>query len=410
VYAAAVLNIVPASSNPIYLLSTNTTSLNYSVTNNTNKPINSITVEPGYLVQGNTFQLGTVANTCAGITLTAGASCSFTVTIQPVSTGSITLTPRVCGYDNLICSVPVEPNRVAITSKLVYSVYIVNDGNNTISQCILNNDTTIGSCSVSDGNGTFNGPLGISVNASSTMAYISNLSDSTLSICSLLTDGTINQCSKTTANTAFSLPAGVMLNPAGTLLYVPNFLNSTVAICPVLANGNIGPCTIDNGGGSFQNLQAIRLNAAGTIAYVVNINTLAICPVKADGTFNACTVTNGNGTFLRPEGISFNAAETYAYVGNYTNNTVSICPIIAGGLFGVCTTSTGNGTFNFNLNLVIGLNMMNSNNVGYIPNDGSNTLSMCPIDTGTGLLGICTTTTGNGTFNKPTYVEFALTN
>ncbi len=204
-----------------------------------------------------------------------------------------------------------------------------------------------------------------------------------------------------------NLPSGLDLNPANTSLYVSNFGNSTISKCPVNGDGSLGTC-VTIAAGTVVNPQAIRFNYAGTVAYVININSVNVCQVDSNGLFTGCVLTNGNGTFLRPQGISLNSTGTYAYVGNYTTNTVSICPVIAAGLFGTCVTSTGNGTFNFALNLVVGLNMMNSNNFGYVPNDALNTVSICPVNTSTGTLGICVPSTGNGTFNQPTFVAFGM--
>jgi hypothetical protein len=48
--------------------------------------------------------------------------------------------------------------------------------------------------------------------------------------------------------------------------------------------------------------------------------------------------------------------------------------------------------------------MSSPTNIGYIPNNGNNTVSLCPINQSNGALGDCTVATGNGTFNQPSAV------
>jgi hypothetical protein len=53
-----------------------------------------------------------------------------------------------------------------------------------------------------------------------------------------------------------------------------------------------------------------------------------------------------------------------------------------------------------------GLFMSSATQFGYVPNDGNNTISICPIE-GDGSLGTCTTSAAGGTFNHPSAVFLA---
>lgn len=114
-YANAIFNIVP-DTNAITIYTTGT--ISYTATNNTeHSVIRNITVEPGYNISGYPIGLTLQENTCAGISLASGASCTFKVLLTKNSEqrNSFLLMPRVCGYSGAICSVPVESNRVRVT-------------------------------------------------------------------------------------------------------------------------------------------------------------------------------------------------------------------------------------------------------------------------------------------------------
>lgn len=114
-YAAAILNIVPASTSKITLTKTGSTSLTYTVTNTTNKTVvNNITIEPGYNTPNDFLSFSVQNNTCNGA-LNPGSSCTFTASIQAATlTGTAILMPRVCIFNGADCSVPVASNRVAV--------------------------------------------------------------------------------------------------------------------------------------------------------------------------------------------------------------------------------------------------------------------------------------------------------
>jgi hypothetical protein len=103
VYAKAILNIVPNSTNIISLTSTGNSSLTYTVTNNTQRVINNITIDPNYNISGNPINLVLQDNHCAA--LAPFASCTFGLLIRGVGQhANVALMPRVCGYNGLTCS------------------------------------------------------------------------------------------------------------------------------------------------------------------------------------------------------------------------------------------------------------------------------------------------------------------
>jgi hypothetical protein len=150
---------------------------------------------------------------------------------------------------------------------------------------------------------------------------------------------------------------------------------------------------------------------------VANQLSMTLCAIASgNGSLSACTTASGSGPapnpgFLAPQGVSFNAPGTIAYIGNSGNsgpisNFVSICPVNPDGSFGSCTITDGNGTFNFTANAAIGLFISSAMQLAYVPNDGSNTISICAINQD-GSLATCTTSTGGGTLNQPSAVFLA---
>jgi DNA-binding beta-propeller fold protein YncE len=268
----------------------------------------------------------------------------------------------------------------------------------------VNTDGSLGTCELFTGNSTFNQPVFITFNTAKNFAYIANYNSDSVSVCQVNSTGVLGACTLSAGNGTFASPSGVAINAAGTFAYVANNFNNTVSLCPMVGNGLFGTCTTSSGNLTFSTPQAVTLHATGnpavTYLYVPNGDgSVSICPVNSDGSLGVCIISNGNGTFLSPKGVSFNAAGTFAYIPSRATNAVSICPLNSDGTFGVCTTTTGNGTFNFTATAVTGLFMSGTSNFGYIPNDSTSLVSICPISTADGTLGTCVSTDGNSTFD-----------
>lgn len=288
--------------------------------------------------------------------------------------------------------------------------YITNGGNDTVSICPLNVDGSIGSCSITTGNNTFSfggvgGGSGITINAEHTIAYVTNYHNSTVSICALNNNGSFGTCTVSKGNGTFSLPAGsIAINSRNRLAYIANFGSNVVSICPINPDGTFGNCTTSNGNGTFLTATQVTLNSAATFALVgTNSNVISLCPINNDGSFGQCATSDGNGTFSLTQGVAFNASESYVYIGNYGNNTVSACQINNNGTLGTCSVNVS-PTFNFSNGELVCLFMSSPINIGYIPNNGNNTVSLCLVSTSSGTLGTCTISTGGGTFFQPSAV------
>jgi hypothetical protein len=296
----------------------------------------------------------------------------------------------------------------------VGTAYIVNSSGNSVSVCPVFDNGSFGACTLSSGNGTFNEPLTIVLNAAGTLAYIPNLNSNAVSICQINGDGSFGNCSTSNGNGTFAKPDGLALSSAGTVAYVTNIGNYTLSICPIKPDGTFGVCTTSTGNGLFYGIQAVSThkpaNGGQDKVYVADGDTrVIICPTNSDGSLGACTVADGNGTFAFPEGVAFNAPGNLAYVGNFNSNNVSVCAVNNDGTFSNCRTTNGNGTFNFTADKIIGMFMSVPLNYGYIPNCGNNTVSICPL-AGAGNLEGCSISDGSGTFSQPASVVIRMNN
>ena len=116
VNAAALFNIVPNSISPITVYPTVDMMIRYSVTNNTRHSINNIKIEPGFGMPSGLLAIGLQQDTCSNKAIVAGGACSFQLVLRGLNQASnMVLMPRICSNGGLLCSVPIESQRIPIT-------------------------------------------------------------------------------------------------------------------------------------------------------------------------------------------------------------------------------------------------------------------------------------------------------
>ena len=222
---------------------------------------------------------------------------------------------------------------------------------NTVSLCPINSDGTFGVCQNSGHSGIpFEGPTGIVLNSTGTIAYVVNNLNDTVSLCPINPDGTFGVCESAgnIVGDPNSQPIGIAINNAGTEAYVTTSNTSNVSLCPInVTNGTFGTCSLlDNTGNFFNGPAGIIINSAGTIAYIASHDGDAVfmCAINStDGTFNYCNNVDNTGADSGPVGIVINSAGTIAYVSNNNTNTVFLCPINTDGTFGACENVENTG-------------------------------------------------------------------
>lgn len=173
-------------------------------------------------------------------------------------------------------------------------LYVANAGNNTISNCVLNNDGTIGSCSTLNPVGG-SVSTGVAINPDGKTIYMAQHGE-TVATCSI--DANTGSLSNCTNKSGFSGVHGITVNPAGTFLYTANADDGTVSRCQINANGSLGSCQIAL---SLSSPQKVTFTPSGQYAYVAaDSNRVYSCSVNSDGDITNCQQDT---TFSRSRGV-----------------------------------------------------------------------------------------------------------
>jgi 6-phosphogluconolactonase (cycloisomerase 2 family) len=418
VFAKAILNIAP-SSLYVSLHTPGRASITYTVQNNTAQVINKISVNPTYQTTGNINDIFLQNDNCTSSTLNPSASCTFQlVLLSQNQPGSFTLRPRVCGYNGLICSVPLSSKEVKVKLSYLTSISITpinasilsgtieqynaigtyDDGTtqditnsvtwSSISPSVASITSTGLATAIGSGSDQIKAVSGSISSNSATItvisyAYITNGNSSILSFCPVNPDGTLQTCSPNTHPT-FNGTSSIALYTFASIAYVANYNNNTISVCTITSSGTLGSCFAISDP-TFNGPSNISINSAATFAYIVNYNnsTVSVCPISADKTYGPCTASNPGGTFSRPDALRLNNQGNLAYISDTTAQTISRCSINPDGSLGTCTASsdpTFSGPAALSLNA--------ANTILYVGNNNG-TVSLCPVNPN-GTLNACT--------------------
>jgi hypothetical protein len=121
-----ILNIVPSSSSTLTLAPYAGTYLTYTVSNNTSKTtIRQLIIDSNYGISNALLQLTVTNDHCTAASLSPGKSCTFDLLIRSTgASGSIKLMPKVCGFNGIPCSIPIEGNRVTVNVSTDHTPYM----------------------------------------------------------------------------------------------------------------------------------------------------------------------------------------------------------------------------------------------------------------------------------------------
>ena len=375
----------------------------YTITNNTleqrnNNYIKYLPPNVSQITSDNTFSDSCGATFNLAKNGTAGDSCTLELSISGPVNGNDP-NPRhhlfACFPGGVSCSGTSDSLNISAITTPVYA-YVTNNGGNSVSYCIVNDDGTFGTCQTTGGG--FHTPSGLAINAAGTFAYIPNqdASPANISICAIQSDGSFGTCTQSTASGLLSSPTDVAINPAGTVLYISNLNGGIgniggVVSCSINQDGSLGTCQL-NSSSSFDQPAGVVVNASNSFCYVANYvsSTVSYCTIANDGGLNSCATTGS--LFHASNGIAINPAGNFAYVSDKNDNEITYCSIQSNGTLTNCAVTNPQFDTPFFIKFTA-----NGHNV-YVTNTGNNTVSYCPVNAD-GSIGTCVTT-GTG-FNKP---------
>lgn len=232
-YAAPVFVVTPS-------ILTDTVNLNgmgvvkYTVTNNTSQTINQITVNPAYQTTGSSLSGTSLQNdSCSNATLASQASCTFQLVFSGAQqTAAVTLSPKICGFNGIFCSVPVLTLRTQVTVVSQASVPNAYFGLSNLGQLqpILTSTNAL-LPSISGFN--FSGGAGIAVSKDGTKVYVANTGLHNMIIYNV-TQGTtttvplalpLHAAQRERSHTVSALLGGIAVTPDGSKVYITDGSN-----------------------------------------------------------------------------------------------------------------------------------------------------------------------------------------
>ncbi|MDF1654558.1 MAG: hypothetical protein P1U34_05545 [Coxiellaceae bacterium] len=304
IFSASLAGITAFTITP---LTTNTTvtsvgeaAIQYTVTNNANSNIPSISV-PNLQSSGANLSLSN--DNCSGVTLPPSQSCTVDVTIPGSSQiSNFTIRPTVCGFSGHLCSQSGTTASVTFIQHTlpirVFQVIFALDGSSEQLVGInVANTSDIIRASISDP--SRDGPLAISPDGSKVYMTHQN-SDSTYSVLvfsvtatGLVQDSTSYSLSYQGSN--LLLPGEIAITPSGDALYVTDrgYSGSGYPVYRVdLNSATVGALSDTTTGDLAQELNGIVISPDGTTVYVAN-STLGSNPQCGIFSFaNAATTTS----------------------------------------------------------------------------------------------------------------------
>jgi len=224
---------------------------------------------------------------------------------------------------------------VACTNLPQYA-YVVNNGNNTVSQYAIDASGTLSPLSVATV-ATGNSPQSVTVDPSNKYVYVTNLADNTISQYLIQSDGTLAPNTPATVATGRG-PWALAVSPSGAWAYVVNSADSSISLFSVNASGALVAVT-DGTVATGTEPWNVTLSPNGKYVYVANHGDLppggmTISQYAVDAGTGALTPLNPatlTTAFPYPGGIAVDPTSAYAYLSNINGNTVSEYGINADG-------------------------------------------------------------------------------
>jgi DNA-binding beta-propeller fold protein YncE len=279
------------------------------------------------------------------------------------------LSPATVAAGSLPSAVAVSPNGA--------SVYVTNDGSNSVSQYDVGAGGALTPKSppvVAAGSN----PKGVAVSPNGASVYVANTNSNSVSQYDVGAGGTLTPKSPATVAAGGGHgPFGVAVSPNGASVYVVNQANGVVSQYDVGAGGALtpkSPATVAAGWSPRE----VAVSPNGASVYVTNAldNNVSQYDVGAGGALtpkSTPTVAAGSG----PRGVAVSPSGARVYVANYGSSNVSQFDVGAGGALAPkspATVAAGSGAYD----LAVSPNALSV----YVANAGSNNVSQFDIGAG----------------------------
>jgi YVTN family beta-propeller protein len=228
--------------------------------------------------------------------------------------------------------------------------YVVNNGDNTVSQYAIDASGTLALLNVATV-ATGNSPESVTVDPSNKYVYVTNRLDDTISQYVIQSDGTLSPNTPATVATGHG-PWALAVSPAGTWAYVVNSADGTISQFSVSASGALVATTVSPVSTGTEPWN-VTLSPDGKYAYVANHGNAppggqTLSQYAVDATTGALTPLNPatlTTAFPYPGGITVDPTSSYAYLSNINGNSLSEYAIGADGTLGSLNpASVGTGT------------------------------------------------------------------
>jgi hypothetical protein len=372
-----------------------TATVQYTVTNQSNKPKNLI-LKP---------TLGLSASPC--LLTTKGSTCNLTITVtgSQVPAGGIHSGPILCeackGNPNLNpCSQPSPGNQLNISVSSAFTI------GGTVSGLISNG-------LILQNNGTDN--LSISANATTFQFSTPVATGGNYNVTVLQQPvGQFCSVSNGSGSNVMSNINNVVVSCRNLFGYVSDYTN-TLWQCPMdLTTGGFGgSCTALTNTPPFEGTFTVTFAtfSGNTFAYVSDSNNILWqCPVNmSTGDFSgSCVALTNSPGFAYTTAVTFEtfSGNTYAYVSDFSS-TLWQCPVdtTTGGFSGSCTALTNTPAFGLTGNTVF--KTFSGQTFAYVADDNDAILWRCPVNTTTGgFTGSCTALTNVPDFGFVSAIDF----
>jgi 6-phosphogluconolactonase (cycloisomerase 2 family) len=284
----------------------------------------------------------TLANGTDSLVVTGNSTFVFPTKVVQNGSYAVTVTAQPAGQACAVSAgsgsgVMADVTAVAVAcANLAQTAYVVNNGNNTVSQYAIDASGILSPLNVATV-ATGNSPQSITVDPSHKYVYVTNLTDDTVSQYVIQSDGALAPNTPATVATGHG-PWALAVNPSGAWAYVVNSADGTISQFSVNSSGALVATTVAPVATGTEPWN-IALSPNGKFAYVSNHGNAApggmtLSQYAVDAGTGAITPLNPAtlaSAFPYPGGITVDPTSSYAYVSNINGNTLSEYGIAASG-------------------------------------------------------------------------------